>query len=284
MRTETVSTLLASSGAANMAATTAQKSVTALMGNSIAEQGQTLRNLGLPANTPAILEKLGVKLDAPAPPKSPATPNCNASEPSGIGGIIERTIAKILARFLVVPGGSGTQQDVVVVVAELEKMPASALMALVKNGTKVIACRNNVTDYDPSLKGVRPRGWPPGSSWDSVPGAYMGDKKAVVIATRGHGNAGGPYVPRTGDGHGSVNLVIHETAHAVDAATGGSASRAFNEARNKDINKLSDYERQPGAAGQSETFAESAARYYGGGNACNTPNLNDYWRRHPLGS
>lgn len=284
MRTESVSALMTSSNAVNRAAIDAKQSLMALMGNNIAEQSQTLRNLGLPANTAFILDKLGLKLDAAAPPKTGAMANCNAPEPSGIGGIIDRMIAKVLARILVSTGGSGTQQDVDLVVAELEKMPASALMALVKNGTKVIACRNNVTDYDPSLKGVRPRGWPPGSSWDTVPGAYMGGKNAVVIATRGHGSAGGPYVPPTGDGHGSVNLVIHETAHAVDAATGGSASKAFNDARNKDINNLSDYERQAGAAGQSETFAESAARYYGGGNACNTPNLNDYWRRHPLGS
>lgn len=284
MRTESLSALAASPMTTARAAPPSSQSALSLLGSTITQQSQTLRSLGLPANTSAILEKLGVKLNVPAPPTDAASSNCNAAEPTGIVGIVERTIAKLLARVLVVPGGSGTQQDVDLVVAELEKMPASALMALVKNGTKVVACRDNVTDYEPSLKGVRPRGWPPGSSWDSVPGAYMGDKNAVVIATRGHGSAGGPYVPPTGDGHGSVNLVIHETAHAVDAATGGSASREFNEARDKDMGNLSDYERQAGAAGQSETFAESAARYYGGGNACNTPNLNDYWRRHPLGS
>lgn len=282
MRADSIS--LISTGAKHVVnAANLAKSTTVKVAASAIEQGQLLRAMQLPAGSSAILKNLGVDISTLMQASSQAA-NCNAPEPEGLVGIVDRFLAKVIARSLVVPGGSGTQQDVDLVVAELEKMPAAALLAMARDGTKVIACRGNVTDYAPELSGVRPRGWPPGATWDTVPGAYMPDKNAVVIATTGHGTPQGAHVPATGEGHGSANLVIHEAAHAIDAATGASGSTAFNEARNKDIDGLTDYEKQPGAAGQSETFAESAARYYGGGNACNTPNINDYWRRHPLGS
>lgn len=282
MRADSISLIRAGANQASGAVDLA-KSAAKSIATSAVEQGQIMRAMQLPAGSAAILKNLGIDINA-LPQTSSQAANCNAPEPGGLWGIIDRVIAKAVARSLVVPGGSGTQQDVDLVVAELEKLPAAALLTMARNGTKVVACRDNVTDYAPELSGVRPRGWPPGATWDTVPGAYMPDKNAVVIATTGHGTPQGAHVPATGEGHGSANLVIHEAAHAIDSATGASGSTAFNDARNKDIGGLTDYEKQPGTAGQSETFAESAARYYGGGNACNTPNINDYWRRHPLGS
>lgn len=192
-----------------------------------------------------------------------------------------------IARRIVQAGGTGTQADVDLVVAEVAKMPLAALQQLESAGTKIVACRDSVTDYATSLKGVQPRGWPPGATWDQVPGAYMPSSNEVVIATRGHGTPAGARVPATGEGHGSVNLVIHEVAHAIDAtapASRNSASTTFNDARTKDIAALSSYETQPGTAGQSESYAESAARYYGGsGGTSKTPALDEYWRNNPLG-
>lgn len=192
-----------------------------------------------------------------------------------------------IARKLVEAGGTADKKDVDLVVAELAKMPVTALRQMEAAGTKVVACRGSVTDHATELRGVQPRGWPPGATWDQVPGAYMPDRNQVVVAVIGHGTPAGAHVPATGEGHGSANLVIHEAAHAVDATIGASrnsASPAFNEARNKDIGAVSDYERQPGVAGQSETYAESAARYYGGSNgSAKTPALNAYWRDNPLG-
>lgn len=190
-----------------------------------------------------------------------------------------------LARQVVRAGGSGTQADVDLVVAQVARMPMSALRNLVANGTTVIACRNSVTDYATELAGVQPRGWPPGATWDSVPGAARGNE--VIIAVIGHGTTEGAHVPLTGEGHGSANLVIHEVAHAIDhnqTATRDSSSVDFTTARTADIAVLSAYQRQSGAAGLSETYAESAARYYGGHDGTvSTPALDTYWRNNPLG-
>jgi hypothetical protein len=192
-----------------------------------------------------------------------------------------------LAKQIVKAGGSGTQADVALVVAELAKMPETALRSLIANKTKVIACRNSVTDYRTDLKGVQPRGWPPGATWDSVPGVAQNIRNEVVISVIGHGTTAGAHVPKTGEGHGSANLVIHEVSHAIDSkqsATRNSSSTDFNTARNTDLAALPAYETQAGVAGKSETYAESAARYYSGNHgSISTPALDAYWRSNPLG-
>jgi YMGG-like Gly-zipper len=190
------------------------------------------------------------------------------------------------AKKVTATAGHGTDADAGLVVDQLAKMPKVLLDALDKNGTKVKVCRGSVTDYLTELKGVKPRGWPAGSTWDSVPGLQQPDKKEVVIATVGH-DKGDAHVPKTGEGHGSVNLVIHETAHGVDYASSPhvSAGEPFNTARNPDKGALDAYESQPGTAGQEETFAESCARFYSNDpwGAENTPHLHKYWRDNPLG-
>lgn len=192
-----------------------------------------------------------------------------------------------LIRHILRAGGSGTQADVDAVAAELRKLPVSALEALDAGHVGIVACRGSVTDYAADLRGVGPRGWPPGATWDSVPGAFLADRDTVVIATRGHGTPAGVHVPFTGDGHGSVNLVVHETTHAIDqhgGAATNSHGAAFTAARQADLAALPAYERQPGVAGPSETYAESAARYYGGTHGpVATPALDAYWAAHPLG-
>jgi hypothetical protein len=184
-------------------------------------------------------------------------------------------------------GGKGTASDVKLVIPQLEKWPAATLLTLKQQGTKVVVCRGSVTDYLTDLKGVRPRGWPPGSTWDSVPGLCDSPKNEVVIAIIGHAS-GKPHVPRKGEGHGSYNLVVHESAHAVDKCTGGKTHRstgaAFTAARKKDLATLDAYESQPAPAGPEETWAESAARYYGGdkSDAKTHPNLHKFWATHPV--
>jgi Flp pilus assembly pilin Flp len=183
-----------------------------------------------------------------------------------------------LAGALVSTAGTATAADRAAVVAEIAKLPVGGLVALQKSGIKITVVRNSIVEALPALKGVRPRGWPPGATWDSVPGSYDPATKQVVIATRGG------VVPPTGNGHGSVSLAAHETAHAIDAATGGHNDPAFLAARNQDLAGLSAYEKQPGAAGLEESYAESMARYYGNPAAMQTtsPALYRYWASNPL--
>jgi hypothetical protein len=150
----------------------------------------------------------------------------------------------------------------------------------------VVACRGSITDYKTSLKGVTPRGWPAGSTWDSVPGVFMGDSNEVIVCTKGHGTPGGAKVPPSGEGHGAFDLAAHESMHGYDLGGKGTpkhSEKAFVDARQKDLAKLGTYFTQAGEAGLEETFAESAARYFGKDPKMKTdwPNLYKYWDSQP---
>ena len=136
---------------------------------------------------------------------------------------------------------------------------------------KVVACRGSVTDHATHLKGQQPRGWRAGRTWDEVAGAYLPDRKQVVIATeaRGHDRA-------VATAHGSADMVAHEAGHALDHLANGIQMARFMNARDKDKGALTAYELQPGEAGLSETWAESFARFMAGKDS-HTPALHQFW-------
>ncbi len=199
-----------------------------------------------------------------------------------------------VARSLIKLGGHADKSDGPLVVAEMMKMPKEALDILAEKKSRVVVCRDNVTDYKKDLKGVRPRGWPPGATWDNVPGANLQGDNEVVVAITGHGTKEGAHVPKTGEKHGSANLVIHEIMHAVDlnARKPGEKARSdsedFTKARTSDASKLSAYENQAGDAGRQESYAETAARYYGADKKGKEqmkkelPHLFQFWDANPL--
>ena len=187
-----------------------------------------------------------------------------------------------IALEIVEPAGSATKADAQLVVEELVKMSIDSLRVLKAKGTKVVVCRGSVTEYMEKLKGVRPRGWPEGSTWDQVPGLYSPSSNEVVIATIGHESDAGAHVPNNGEGHGSFNLVLHEAMHGVDDQAGKvSNSAEFIKARDADLPALAPYGylTQAGAAGRQETFAEIGARYFGEDSSVKgeMPNLCDYF-------
>lgn len=203
------------------------------------------------------------------------------------GGLITVGLPTVLVGGpAIVMAGTADANDARLVAYEFTKFPLNMQQVLGNGGGKIVVCRGSITEYRTDLKGVHPRGWPAGSTWDTVPGVFNGDRNELVIATTGHGTPAGAHVPATGEGHGSSNLVLHEGAHGIDhnSPTGlGSGSPAYNTARTADAGTLSAYENQPGAAGQEESFAESAARHYGGApnDAANHPNLSNYWGSNP---
>jgi hypothetical protein len=185
------------------------------------------------------------------------------------------------ARALIDKVGTADDNDLDLVANELDKFPPEILQRLQAQGTRIKVCRGSVTEYRTDLRGVQPRGWPPGSTWDTVPG--VGGTNEVTVATIGH--PGNPHVPVTGEGHGEYNLVLHEVGHGIDLGGGNlSTGAAFNTARTADAATLNSYESQAGVAGQQETYATSIAGYYGGDPnfAANHPNLNRYWASNPL--
>jgi hypothetical protein len=191
-----------------------------------------------------------------------------------------------LLERLVVAGGSGTAADVAAVKGEIARLSRSVLAFLRKKKVKVVACRRSVTDFETSLKGKLPRGWDPakGVTWDDVPGAYLIGRKRIVVATIGDG--AGRAVPPRGQGHGSVNLAIHEAMHGHDIAGGHrlTGSPGFRAARAADLPRLPAYEAQAGAAGIEETYAESAARHFSGdpGFTAEWPALAAWWGTDPV--
>lgn len=203
--------------------------------------------------------------------------------PVGTGSLGSRND---MAQSLIKIGGSADASDAALVVTELLAFPADMLLALITQGIRVVVCRGSVTDYLTDLKGVHPRGWRAGATWDNVPGDYRRTTNEVVIAVIGHRTAAGPHVPRTGEGHGSFNMVLHESTHAIDRQPFGSPPRNsdpdFQAARTADFASLTPYQKQPGDAGLEETYAESAARFFGGDptDAVNHPNLHAYWPKH----
>ncbi|MCA3013898.1 MAG: hypothetical protein INH41_16075 [Myxococcaceae bacterium] len=203
--------------------------------------------------------------------------------------------AAAAARRLVHAGGRGTAADVECVVAELQKLPGRLLDRAYRAGVRVVACRDSVTDHLTNLRGVTPRGWPPGSTWDRVPGLYDPASMTVVMAT--HDGARGVTdrsLPDFGYGHGSFNALFHEFGHALDGTNAlGADSRSpeFRAAYKRDTAALraanDTYLLQPGDAGPEEAYAEMAARYFGNDPRLRPtfPNLSAFFeaRAHELG-
>lgn len=98
-----------------------------------------------------------------------------------------------------------------------------------------------VTDVLTDLRGVRPRGWPEGKTWDDVPGATRTPTHRVIL--------GGP--PEN-----SPLVSLHEPGHALDHALGEPSHSPEFRALYDKLGTLYPYLRQPGDAGREETFAQ----------------------------
>jgi len=177
---------------------------------------------------------------------------------------------RALARSIVVRGGSSTDADVDAITNALLGMPPARLTRIRDDGVRIASSRGSITDHAVDLRGVAPRGWPPGSTFDTVPGVYRPEKKDVIIST-----IEGPNGTRVvSNAHGSYDMVLHELGHAVDGAVVENASTdaRFAATRERDLAALPEYMRQPGEAGASETYAEAFARYYGA-----DPTMRNQW-------
>jgi peptidoglycan hydrolase-like protein with peptidoglycan-binding domain len=193
------------------------------------------------------------------------------------------------AKALVKAGGTATAADVDAVAQSMTGLPEKVLDAAKSGDIEVVACRGSVTDYLTDLKGVRPRGWPPGSTWDIVPGLYNPSTDEVVTATI-EGRNGSRRVPAKGEGHGSADMVFHELAHGLDdvgaLGTGRTANdQAFVSAYEKDRKSMEEhgetYLLQEGEAGREEAYAETFARYFRRDPtlAQELPGMYAYWKK-----
>lgn len=134
-----------------------------------------------------------------------------------------------------------------------------------------IAFAEHTTKARPDLKGVRPRGWADGMTWDSAEGFYSHggkNKKQLLVAQNVSYDKGKTFRP----GRPIADVLPHELGHAVDDAIGGASNTPeFIKAHMTDVSKLEGYAKmssgyfmQKGKAGRSETFAELFGHHIGG--------------------
>jgi hypothetical protein len=150
--------------------------------------------------------------------------------------------------------------------ANIRKVTADKdIMALLEHTKqKFVLLDGPVVDHKSMsmFRGVQPRGWPPGKSWDTVCGVYDGTGKWVMSGV--------------GEGASNGSVLAHEAGHAVDHAMrtsgfGGSKTwlkDELSETWNKHIlpnQRNYHYFRQTStdgmglSAGLSETWAESVS-------------------------
>lgn len=118
-------------------------------------------------------------------------------------------------------------------------------------------------DHMQQYRGVQPRGWPAGSTWDTVPGAWAGGWGRLLLGGGGHG-------------HGSTSLAGHEFGHAADDAAGEALSGTpgqpaswlpdYQQLYNRlhATPGLNPYFRQGSGAGHKESWAEGFAAWADG--------------------
>jgi hypothetical protein len=163
------------------------------------------------------------------------------------------------------------------VLAGIHSVPDDFHELLHRQGRR-IQIGDRLIHMDPSLKGQQPRGWPAGSTWAELGGAYQGAPDNRVLLAETIEETGQllptPFMDAT---------CREELGHALDEALdqgAGPASHthaAFLSAYLAEAAAITDpvlrsafdYLLQPGIAGQEEAFASLFALVYGG--AVGTP-------------
>jgi hypothetical protein len=150
-------------------------------------------------------------------------------------------------------------------------IPAHVWSGLEHSGWSVQVARF-VTDAAPALRGVQPRGWPAGSTWENSDAVHLPGARTLVFAELRRDRQG-----RVVESSRIEGVMRHEIGHAFDQASGPgkllrSSSPAFVAAYAGDVRRIAAADRkqlayylQRGAPGRQETFAEAFGILLGGG-------------------
>jgi len=134
-------------------------------------------------------------------------------------------------------------------VSELSKLPSNLIKKIANSDIKIYLGNSTITGLDGNghMKGVRPRGWTEGDTWDMVAGGYNRLTKSVCA----------------GIGvHGSTSLVLHELGHSLGHVFNHDHDRELNQLHIDIYDKLDPYLQQGGKggyAGKEELLAEGFA-------------------------
>src|SRR5690625_1786694 len=152
---------------------------------------------------------------------------------------------------------SSNDADAEQMIERLNNVDSRILYETNRSGVSIILMDVPLTDLPEfqHLSGTVPRGWEQsGSTWDDVPGAGG----FTTAARMGYSDAG--------NGHSTINLELHEYAHAVDRYTAGftfSSTSEFNEIMAAEKNALfGDHQVSEYFDVPSDYFAEVFAMYY----------------------
>ncbi|MEI5907285.1 toxin [Bacillus spongiae] len=138
--------------------------------------------------------------------------NINTEGPAGIplgNSALASQIPKqssVLNDIVLLPEEKFEEEEVMRMINRLSALPINLLESIRKEEIQVRLFQESLTDFPSAahLKGVIPRGYKSNITWDEVPG--IGGSKLVLVKI-GHSNPG--------QGHGSVNLELHELAHSI---------------------------------------------------------------------
>ncbi|MGD6944224.1 anthrax toxin lethal factor-related metalloendopeptidase [Cytobacillus gottheilii] len=149
-------------------------------------------SLALMGNSQAKMSGILLK-DYPA--SSTLKENLNLASPLEIGDIF------------ILPEGLFDEQEAAAIISRVDRIPSSLLEKVNKEGIYIKLFSGKLTDNPTAshLQGIIPRGYTSNKTWDEVPG--IGGSQTVLVKI---GSS------EKGQGHGSVNLELHELAHSID--------------------------------------------------------------------
>jgi hypothetical protein len=162
-----------------------------------------------------------------------------------------------LGEVFLVPQGPFDHAAAAEMIVRIDQLPTDMLRKIVEQGIQIALFEGKLTDNPAArdLKGITPRGYTSDKTWDEVPG--VGGSR-LVLAKIGSSEKG--------QGHGSVNLELHELAHSIDRHVYGLIRE---DAQFLDIWKKESKFLFPGRAYfldyPEEYFAETFAMFYLGG-------------------
>lgn len=183
----------------------------------------------------------------------------------------EEAFMKIGKGSALIPMTQGTASSDFIeqMTAVVAKLPFAVQKEIVDDGYKISA-GEFLTDIRPDLKGVHPRGYGPGATWDWAEGLHQENQRQVAIAqkVRSYG--------RVMESSRAPGVLRHELGHAYDVSGNvvKSSRSEFREAYESDLKALRrvkgevkefGYYTQKGAAGREEAFAEIFGQLLGGG-------------------
>lgn len=113
----------------------------------------------------------------------------------------------LLGEIVLLPTEPFDELEAAAIISRIDQLPYSLLRKIAAENIKLKLFVGKLTDNPTAhhLEGVIPRGYKNGTTWDAVPG--IGGSKTVLVKIG---------FSEKGNGHGAINLELHELAHSID--------------------------------------------------------------------